>query len=170
MLGLGQGIGAGIKVAGSVIGGLSAARAARKQRANYARQINDNNNFLARKLNEDATQRADAQSVITQMKEALQSQNRAQRGMNAVMGSSGEAVAAQKQANANAIADTMGGINAAAVAQKNALEQQVRAQNAGLNDKIANTYASQAQAISQAAEGVGKVGSDIFNLYSDEKK
>ena len=162
-------IGGGLKVAGSIFGGIKAAQAARKQRNLLKKQQADNNNYLARKYYEDATQRADAQAVINSMKESLASANRNQAGTNAVMGASNEVAAAQKQAASNAIADTMQSINAAAVQNKDNLEANVRAQNAALTEKIGNTYAQQAQAMADAAQGVAKVGSDISNNWDTIK-
>lgn len=166
---LGTAIGGGLKVAGSVIGGIAAAKAARAQRNLYKSQIEDNNNYLARKYYEDATQRADAQAVINQMREALSAQNRAQRGVNAVSGASGEVVAAQKQAASKAMGDTLQGINAAAVQQKDTLEGNVRAANASLTNKIADTYAQQAQSISQMADKVGAAGAGIADAWNKLK-
>ena len=166
---LGTAIGGGLKVAGSVIGGIAAAKAARQQRNTYKSQIEDNNNYLARKYYEDATQRADAQAVINQMREALASQNRAQRGVNAISGASGEVVAAQKQAASKAMGDTLQGINAAAVQQKDTLENNVRAANAKLTNKIANTYAAQAKSISQMADKVGAAGAGIADAWNKLK-
>ena len=161
-------IGGGLKVAGSIFGGIKAAQAAKKQRNLLKKQQADNNNYLARKYYEDATQRADAQAVINSMKESLASANRNQVGTNAVMGASNEVVAAQKQAASNAIADTMQSINAA-VQNKDNLEANVRAQNAALTEKIGNTYAQQAQAMADAAQGVAKVGSDIATNWNTIK-
>ena len=156
-------IGGGLKVAGSIFGGIQAARAAAKQRKSAKQEMAANNNYLAKKYYEDATQRADAQAVINSMKESLASANRNQAGMNAVMGASNEVVAAQKQAASNAIADTMQSINAAAVQQKDNLESNVRAQNAALNEQIRNSYGQQAQAIQNMAQQVGNVGSNIMS-------
>ena len=162
-------IGGGLKVAGSIYGGIKAAQAARQQRNLLKKQQADNNNYLARKYYEDATQRADAQAVINSMKESLASANRNQAGTNAVMGASNEVVAAQKQAASNAIADTMQSINAAAVQNKDNLEANVRAQNAALTNKIADTYAAQAQSISQMADKVGAAGADIADAWNKLK-
>ena len=162
-------IGGGLKVAGSIFGGIKAARAARQQRNLLKKQQADNNNYLARKYYEDATQRADAQAVINSMKESLASANRNQAGTNAVMGASNEVVAAQKQAASNAIADTMQSINAAAVQNKDNLEANVRAQNAALTEKIGNTYAQQAQSISQMADKVGAAGAGIADAWNKLK-
>lgn len=167
---IGTAIGAGLKVAGSIFGGIAAARAARNQRKVYTSQINANNNYLSRKLNEDATQRADAQAAITQMTDALKSQNRRQAGINAVMGGSSEAVAAQKQAASSAIGNTYANINAAAVGEKNALEQNVRSQNAALNDKIANTYGAQAQAVQNASQGMSNTSTSWLDTLIGKSK
>lgn len=167
---LGSLIGGGLKVAGSIFGGIKASQAAKKQRALLQKQQAENNNYLARKYYEDATQRADAQAVINSMKESLASANRNQMGANAVIGASNEVVAAQKQSASNAIADTMQSINAAAVQQKDNLEANVRAQNASLTEKIGNSYAQQAQAIRDTAQGVANAGADIASNFLPKKK
>lgn len=157
-------------MASSIYGGIKASQAAQKQRALLQKQQRDNNTYLAKKYYEDATQRADAQAVINSMKESLASANRNQMGANAVMGASNEVVAAQKQSASNAIADTMQSINAAAVLQKDNLEANVRAQNASLTEKIGNSYIQQAQAISNAAQGVANAGADIASNLNPLKK
>ena len=167
---IGSLIGGGLKVAGSVFGGIKASQAAKKQRELLQKQQADNNNYLAKKYYEDATQRADAQAVINSMKESLASANRNQMGVNAVMGASNEVVAAQKQSASNAIADTMQSINAAAVQQKDNLEANVRAQNASLTEKIGNSYAQQAQTIRDTAQGVANAGADIAGNFLPKKK
>ena len=115
-------IGSAIGAAGSIFGGISASRAMKKMKRNVEAQRQKNQNWYDRRYNEDATQRADAQRILTQTEDSIKQRNRASAGSSAVMGGTDESVAAAKQANNQALADATSSIAANADARKDNIE------------------------------------------------
>ena len=138
--------------------GASAYAAAKSASANKQAQAIENANYrdtdriLQSRLRSDYTSRTDFQNILSRQKALLDAQWKRVQGANAVAGSSGglEAGAAQKQANALAMADTMGNLAAGASDYKDAVQQQVLANNAQNARSQANAKARQAQIIAQA--------------------
>lgn len=138
--------------------GATAYAAAKSAKANKQAQAIENANYrdtdriLQSRLRSDYTSRTDFQNILSRQKALLDAQWKRVQGANAVAGSSGglEAGAAQKQANALAMADTMGNLAAGASDYKDAVQQQVLANNAQNARSQANAKARQAQIIAQA--------------------
>ncbi len=149
--------------------GASAYAAAKSARANRQAQEIENANYrdtdriLQSRLRSDYTSRTDFQNILSRQKALLDAQWKRVQGANAVAGSSGglEAGAAQKQANALAMADTMGNLAAGASDYKDAVQQQVLANNAQNARSQANAKARQAQIIAQAGGQVSQAMSGI---------
>lgn len=144
--------------------GASAYAAAKSAKANRQAQEIENANYrdtdriLQSRLRSDYTARTDFQNILSRQKALLDAQWKRVQGANAVAGSSGglEAGAAQKQANALAMADTMGNLAAGASDYKDAVQQQVLANNAQNARSQANAKARQAQIIAQAGGQVSQ--------------
>lgn len=159
-------LGAGLKVAGSIYGGYKSAQAAKKAQAQVAQQQADNEAWYNRRYNEDATQRADAQRMITMVKDDIRQRNRAAAGTAAVMGGTTESVGAAKEANNKALADVTGQIVAAGEARKDAIEGQYLARKDALAEKETNFELARAQAIADAVGGVGNAAGGIAENLS----
>ena len=114
----------GVGLAGNVIGRIGAARKARKAAQELARQRRKNQSIYDREQYADATQRADAQRLLTQTNEAIRKRNRAAEGTRAVMGGTEESVARTKEANNNLYADTVSRINAQGETRKDTARRQ----------------------------------------------
>ena len=138
--------------------GASAYSAAKSAKANREAQNIENANYrdsdriLQSNLRSDYTSRTDFQNILSRQKALLDAQWKRVQGANAVAGSSGglEAGAAQKQANALAMADTMGNLAAGASDYKDAVQQQIIANNAKHAQNQSATKARQAQIIADA--------------------
>lgn len=156
--------GAAMKIGGAIAGGRAASRAAKRAKGIVEGQMKENNDWFDRRYNEDATQRADAQRLLTMTQESIRNRNRQAAGTAAVMGGTNEAVAAEKAANNQALADTMSQINAAAADRKDQIEGQYRARNAGLNQQLVNIEQNRAQNIAAAASGVGAAGDTVADM------
>lgn len=102
-------IGAAVGAAGSIFGGIAASKAIKKQKRMIQSQLKENQDWYDRRYNEDATQKADAQALLTQTEESIKNRNRAAAGAQAVMGGTDESVAAAKAANNKALAGAMEG-------------------------------------------------------------
>lgn len=163
-------IGAGIGAAASVIGGIKARLAAAEANRMLEQQKAENQAWYDRRYNEDATQRADAQRILQLTMDRIRKRNRAAAGTAAVMGSSTEAVAAEKEANAQALADTASQIAAAGAARKDAIENQYMANKQGLQQQQMGLQQQKAQNIGQAAAGVGQAAIGAGMAYDQMKE
>ena len=133
---LGSIIGAAGGALGSVFGGLSKNRMLKEQIAAVEAKKRENQDWYDRRYNEDSTQRADAQAMLTQTAEAIKGRNRQAAGVAAVTGGTEESVAATKAANAQAMADATSSIVQAGEARKDSIEKQYRAANDAYDEQI----------------------------------
>lgn len=154
-------VGAGLQAAGSIYGGIQAAKANRKLRANIRQQMDENQDWYDRNYNEDFTQRADAQRILTMTEDSIRKRNRAAAGAQAVMGGTEESVAAAKAANNAALADTASRIAAAGEQRKQQVEGQYLNRKEALQGQLNQMQAQKAQNIAQAVQGVGAAAGGI---------
>lgn len=157
--------GGALGAAGSIFGGISASKAMRRVKKNLQAQKEANQNWYDRRYNEDATQRADAQRILTQTEESIRNRNRQAAGAQAVMGGTDESTAAAKAANAQALADATSQIAAGAENRKDQIEQTYQQRDSQINEALNNLEINKAQAISQAVQGVAKAGSGIAGAF-----
>ena len=151
--------------AGSILGGISASKAMRRVKKNLQAQKEANQNWYDRRYNEDATQRADAQRILTQTEESIRNRNRQAAGAQAVMGGTDESTAAAKAANAQALADATSQIAVNAENRKDQIEQTYQQRDSQINEALNNLEMNKAQAISQAVQGVAKAGAGIAGAF-----
>lgn len=147
-------IGAAIGAAGSIFGGIKASKAMKRMKANVEAQKKANQDWYDQRYNEDATQRADAQRILTKTEEAFRNRNRAAQGAAALMGGSEESVAAAKAANSQALADATAQIAVNGEQRKDAIEGQYLERDAALNGQLNQIEQGKANAIRQAVQGV----------------
>lgn len=153
--------GAAVGIGSSIFGGIKSARAARKAKRRIEQSKRDNEAWYNRRYNEDATQRADAQRILRKTQDAIRERNRQAAATQAVTGGSEESVAATREANANALADTASAINANADARKDQIEQQYRARANELDDKLVSVDMQRSQNIANAASQAVKSAASI---------
>ena len=130
--------GGALGAAGSIFGGISASKAMRRVKKNLQAQKEANQNWYDRRYNEDATQRADAQRILTQTEESIRNRNRQAAGAQAVMGGTDESTAAAKAANAQALADATSQIAVNAVYRKGQNEQTYQQRDSQINEALNN--------------------------------
>ena len=157
--------GGALGAAGSIFGGISASKAMRRVKKNLQARKEANQNWYDRRYNEDATQRADAQRILTQTEESIRNRNRQAAGAQAVMGGTDESTAAAKTANAQALADATSQIAAGAENRKDQIEQTYQQRDSQINEALNNLEINKAQAISQAVQGVAKAGAGIAGAF-----
>ena len=157
--------GGALGAAGSIFGGISASKAMRRVKKNLQAQKEATQNWYDRRYNEDATQRADAQRILTQTEESIRNRNRQAAGVQAVMGGTDESTAAAKAANAQALADATSQIAAGAENRKDQIEQTYQQRDSQINEALNNLEINKAQAISQAVQGVAKAGAGIAGAF-----
>lgn len=158
-------VGGGLKAAGAIFGGISASKAIKKAKKNVEAQRQKNQNWYDQRYNEDATQRADAQRILTQTEESIKQRNRQAAGSAAVMGGTDESVAAAKAANNQALADATSQIAAQADARKDTIEATYMQNNNAYVQQLNDFEQQKAQAISGAVQGVADAGASIAGAF-----
>lgn len=149
-------IGAGLQVAGSIFGGIFAAKAAKKKENALKNKQARNDAWYNKNYYADATQRADAQRILTRMEDKLMSANRRAAATAAVAGGTEEAAAAAKEASTAAIADTMSQMAVAAEARKDGIEEKYMAKKEDLDNQMEQVQAEKAKAVTDAVQGAIK--------------
>ena len=158
---LGSLIGAGLGVASSIFGGISARKARRKQERMLAQQEKENQAWYDRKYNEDPTKRADTVRLLTQMQEQIKNRNKAAKGRQAVMGGTEDSTTAVKEANNKTLADTTSQIVAANEARKDDIESQYQARKNAIQNKRMGLEAEKAADTANVAAGVAGTAANI---------
>lgn len=162
---IGSLVGAGLSAVGSIFGGISASRAMKKVKKNLQAQKQANQDWYDRRYNEDATQRADAQRILTKTRESIRNRNRQAAGAQAVMGGTEESVAAAKAANNQALAEATSQIAVNAEARKDQIEQTYQQRDAQIDEALNNLEVNKARAISSAVQGMSQAGAGIAGAF-----
>lgn len=162
---LGSAIGGALGIGASIFGGISASKAMKKVKKNLEGQMKENQDRYDRRYNEDATQRADAQRILTMTNDNIRQRNRAAAGTQAVMGGTEESVAAAKAANNQALAEATSQIAVNGERRKDQIEGQYMQTKDALNEKLNNMEIGKAEALSQAVQGVTQAGSSMADLF-----
>ncbi len=158
-------IAAGISAATAIAGGITKANARKRadQRIDdLARQEQDT---YDRRYNERATERADAQQLLTNVEERIKQRNKAIAGRSAVMGGTNEAAAVEKEANNRLLADAVGQINAQGASRQDALDAQHMKALSAFTDAKVNSDLAKAQATGEAIQAAGNVASQIAGNF-----
>lgn len=158
-------IGGGLKLASSIFGGVKQAQAYKKVEKNLKAQREANQNWYDKRYNEDATQRADAQALLTQTEQSIKERNKQAAGAQAVMGGTDESVAAEKERNNKALADTMSKIAVNADARKDSIESQYQTKDEALQNQLNDLTLKKAENAAQTAQGIAAVGSDMAGSF-----
>ena len=161
---VGSAIGGALGIGASIFGGISASKAMKKVKSNLQSQMHENQDWYNRHINEDATQRADAQRILTMTNENIRQRNKQAAGTQAVMGGTEESVAAAKAANNQALADASSQIAVAGERRKDQVESQYMQTKSELNEKLNNLEQAKAQNTAQAVMGVAQAGSNMASV------
>lgn len=154
-------IGGGLKVGGGIVGGILSAINNRKIKKNIEKQMKENQDWFDRRYNEDATQRADAQRVLTNLNETIRNRNKQVAGAQAVMGGTEESVAAAKAANNEAIADATSNIAVASEARKADIENTYLSKKDDLNNQLNQLRGQHGAMIQNAVSGVANAAGGV---------
>lgn len=150
---------------GGIFGGISASKAMKKVRNNLQERQQANEAWYNRRYNEDATQRADAQRILTRTEDAIRNRNRQAAATQAVVGGTEESVAAAKAAGNQVLADATAQIAANAEARKDQIEQNFQQRDAQLNDALNNVELNKAKAIGEAGQAAIQTGAGIAGAF-----
>lgn len=150
---------------GSIAGGIIQGQAMKKVEKNLKEQQQQNQDWYDRRYNEDATQRADAQRLLTMTENSIRERNKQSAAAAAVMGGTEESVAAAKAANNQALVDATSNIAASADARKDNIENQFMATRANLYAQQNDITMKKAEATGQAVQGVTDAASSIASAF-----
>lgn len=163
---LGNIVGGALNIGGSIFGGIKASKAMKKVKRNINNQLRDNQNWYDRRYNEDATQRADAQRILTMTQDAIRKRNQATAGAQAVMGGTEESAAAARAANNEVLADATSQIAVAGDVRKDNIESQYMATKADLNNQLNALEQNKAAEIAKGVNGVTGTASELVKLFN----
>ena len=162
---IGSLVGAGLSAVGSIFGGISASKAMKEVRNNLQARKQENRDWYNRRYNEDATQRADAQRILTKTEESIRNRNRQAAGAQAVTGGTEESVAAAKAANNGALAEAASQIAVSADARKDHIEQTYRQRDAQIDDALNAMEVNKAKAVASAVQGLSQAGAGMAGAF-----
>ena len=154
-------IGSAVGAAGAIFGGIGASKAMNRMKKNIEAQRKSNQDWYDRRYDEDATQRADAQRILTQTEERIKNRNQQAAGAQAVMGGTDESTAAAKAANNQALADATSQIAVNADARKDQIEQTYQQNEANYVNQLNQLEQGKASAIAGAVQGVAGAASSM---------
>lgn len=158
-------IGGALGAAGGLFGGLSRNKMIKQQLEEMARQRGENQAWYDRRYNEDATQRADAQRIISMTEEAMKRRGKAAAGAAAVMGSSDEAVAAANESGNKAVADAAAQIAATADRRKDVIEQQFRTKQDNIDNAMRELKGQRHNALDIANDMIGGAANGVASSF-----
>ena len=150
--------GGALGAVGSIFGGIQASKAMKRVKKNLQNQQQANTNWYERRYNEDATQRADAQAILTRTEDSIRNRNRQAAGTQAVMGGTDESVMAAKMANNQALTQAATNIAINGDARKDQIDSAYHQRDAQINDALNNAEINKANNIATAAQGVMGAG------------
>ena len=160
---LGGIIGGAAGALGGIFGGISKNKMLKKMRNMINEQKRENQDWYDRRYNEDATQRADAQAMLTQTAEMIRQRNQSSAGSAAVMGGTEESVAATKEANAKALSDATSKIAVAGAQRKDEIESQYREKQQELDEKLREIEAGKVDGFGMVSNAIGGAASGFAN-------
>lgn len=167
---IGGAIGAGVSAIAGIFGGRAASKAMKNIEKDLNQQQTENQNWYDRRYNEDATQRADAQAMLSRTEESIRQRNRAAAGAAAVGGATDggatdESVAAAKAANNKVLTDATTDIVVNAERRKDAIESQYQAKDAALRAELNDLQRQKARQVSQAIQGVQQAAAGMGGAF-----
>lgn len=168
--------GAIIGAAASIGGGIASAIGANKARKIQEEELKNREErqaaTYARRVNQDYTQRADAQRMLKITRDALKQRAEAAAGRQAVMGLTDSGLAAEREMAENVMADTASQMAAAGEAQQDEAEKTYEQQQDANSQQRANIAANRAaatgQAVGQMVEGVGKAAGALTGEFGKQ--
>lgn len=145
-------IGAGVGLASSLFGGMSAAKAAREAENRQKQQEAKENAWYNRRYNEDYVDTAAGQNLVRRAKDYAREQWRRAAGAQAVAGGTDAATAMAKEAGNKMVGDTIANIAATDQARKDNVDNMHRQAQEKFTQMDMNRELQRAQNINNAAQ------------------
>lgn len=137
-------IGAGVGLIGSIFGGSKAAKQRQKMNRYLNEQDAENKAWYNANALSDYTQRADAQSLMGQLRNTLTKQNKVAANTAVVIGATPEQQAIQKEQSNKVISDTISNLGAMGQQYKDRVTDRYLAQKTNLANQRMNMMEGQA--------------------------
>lgn len=147
---------------------LGQAKERRRQRRELERMDRENILWHDRVRNEAGSQRKDAVYALNRMREAGVARMNNARGAQAVGGTSGASLMAEKQASANAMGDTVARVNAAQQQRADRADERYRAQAERIASARNAASNQRAQLMAQAAGSAAQLGAGLISAATDK--
>jgi hypothetical protein len=161
-------ISAAAGLAGSLWGGSKAGKAHNKITADLNQQEAENRAWYNSAALGDYTQRKDAQSLLRNLKERLDKQNRAQANTAIVTGATPEQQAVQKELSNKTVADVYSQIGAYGQSYKDRVTDRYMAMRSGISNRRAGILGGDIQSGGNLMdEGVGMIGSAAGSVFGN---
>lgn len=161
MLGIGGIISGAAGALGGILGSADKNRSIRKQMQALKNMQSENQSWYDRRYNEDATQKADAQRILTMTEEAIRNRNRQAAGAAAVTGATDESVALQKAAGNKQVADAASQIAAAGEARKDAIENQYLSRKNALDEQMMGLKGQRVSGLGMLNNAIGGAAAGV---------
>ena len=145
-------IGAGVGLASSLFGGMSAAKAAREAEKRQRQQEATENAWYTRRYNEDYVDTAAGQNLVRRAKDYAREQWRKAAGVQAVTGGTDASTAMAKEAGNKMVGDTIANIAATDQARKENVDNMHRQAQERFAQMDMNREQQRAQNITNAAQ------------------
>ena len=152
---LGGWIGGALGAIGGIFGGISKNRMLKRQQRMVDEKKRENQDWYDRRYNEDFTQRADAQAMLTHTADMIRRRNQQAAGSAAVMGGTDESVAATKEANAKALADATSQIAVAGEQRKDKIEGQYISRKDALDEQLRALRGQKVDGLGMVSNAIG---------------
>lgn len=153
-----SGIGSTAALAGAIYGGVKSGNLNRRAESILSQQKKDNQDWFNIKQSSDYTQRADVQAAFKKQREILEEMYKRAKAANTVVGGTDEALALQKQAANQSLAQTTTDAAARSAEYKDNVESTYMARKAGLEDQERLNLQQRAAATAQASSQVVNAG------------
>ena len=141
-------------VAGSIFGGYEASKSMRRVRQLLKAQERDNENWYARRMNQNFGQTAEAQDAMRRTREYAEELGKQADGIRAVNGGTEEAGIAAKAETAKMLGNTAAAIAANGTQAKDTIEQQYLRNRQAMKNAEAELEKQKAREIVKAARNI----------------
>lgn len=146
-------IGAGVGLASSLFGGISASKAAKEAERRQRQQESSERAWYNRRYNEDYVDTAAGQNLVRRAKDYARENWRKAQGAQAVAGGTDAATAMAKEAGNRMVGDTIANIAATDQARKSHVDDMHRQAEQQFAQMDMNREMQRAQSITDAAQG-----------------
>lgn len=150
---------------GALIGGLSAASAAREAKASLTKSHEENSAYYKRLMSENYLDSSAGQETVRQAREIMKTGTNQAAGAAAFGGASDSSVAAAREAVNKQVGNMMSGVAANDTQRKDNAGRALASENSNYAQQMANVNMQKASAISQAASGLDALAGKAMDKF-----